>query len=115
MYHSPITLNYTDPIIESAEKSIDGYIVRAVQNVGIDIDKVELGKALQYDRDQYYKGYGDGYMDGLAKSKIIRCKDCEFYQDNNGGYPNSNCRWSTDETPDPDDYCSYAERITDDN
>jgi len=45
-----------------------------------------------------------------AQPEIIRCKDCEFWQDNNGGYPNMNCRWIDDETPDADDFCSYAER-----
>lgn len=44
--------------------------------------------------------------------EIVRCKDCKYWQDNNGGYPNQNCRWMKDETPDDDDYCSYGERIT---
>ena len=45
--------------------------------------------------------------------KVVRCKDCRFYQDNNGGYPNMNCRWIDDETPNADDFCSYGERIED--
>lgn len=40
---------------------------------------------------------------------LIRCKDCKYWQDNNGGYPNTECRWGHDETPDADDFCSYAE------
>lgn len=46
----------------------------------------------------------------LPSSEVVRCKDCKYYQDNNGGYPHPECRWSHDETPNEDDYCSYGER-----
>lgn len=42
--------------------------------------------------------------------ELVRCKDCIYWQDNNDGYPHSNCKWNESETPDPDDYCSGAER-----
>lgn len=38
--------------------------------------------------------------------KVVRCEECMYWQDNNGGYINEWCKWRTDETPDPDDYCS---------
>ena len=41
---------------------------------------------------------------------FVQCKDCIYWQDNNGGYPNENCKWREDETPDPDDFCSAGER-----
>lgn len=41
---------------------------------------------------------------------VVRCKDCRYWQDNNGGYPNKECRWREDETPDADDFCSCGER-----
>lgn len=41
---------------------------------------------------------------------VVRCKDCIYWQDNNGGYPHEECRWGHDETPDSDDYCSYGEQ-----
>ena len=41
---------------------------------------------------------------------VVRCKDCRYWQDNNGGYPHEECRWGKDETPDPDDFCSYGEK-----
>ncbi len=41
---------------------------------------------------------------------VTRCKDCRYYQDNNGGYPNADCKWCKDETPDANDYCSCGER-----
>ena len=49
-----------------------------------------------------------------AQPEIIRCKDCRYYQDNNDGYPHINCKWDANETPDADDFCSGAERRTDD-
>lgn len=48
-----------------------------------------------------------------AQPEIIRCKDCRYYQDNNNGYPHMNCKWDANETPDANDFCSGAERRTD--
>lgn len=42
--------------------------------------------------------------------EVVRCKECRYWQDNNGGYPHEECRWGKDETPDADDFCSYGER-----
>lgn len=53
---------------------------------------------------------GNGELN--AESGIVRCKDCRYYQDNNGGYPHMNCKWDANETPDADDFCSGAERRT---
>lgn len=41
---------------------------------------------------------------------VVRCKDCKYWQDNNGGYPHEECRWGKEETPDETDFCSYGER-----
>ena len=68
--------------------------------------------------EPYHEGMRTGFRNAArivlslpsAQPEIIRCKDCEFWQDNNGGYPNMNCRWIDDETPDAEDYCSYAKR-----
>lgn len=46
----------------------------------------------------------------VSREQVILCRDCRFWQDNNGGYPHPECRWGNDETPDADDYCSFAER-----
>lgn len=43
-------------------------------------------------------------------AEVVRCKDCRYWQDNNGGYPQEECRWCKEETPDEDDFCSYGER-----
>lgn len=42
--------------------------------------------------------------------EVVRCKDCKYWQDNNGGYPHEECRWGKGETPDEDDFCSFGER-----
>lgn len=47
----------------------------------------------------------------IEQGELIRCKDCRYYQDNQEGhYPNELCPWDKGETPDEDDYCSFAER-----
>ena len=45
------------------------------------------------------------------EQQVILCKDCRYWQGNNGGCPHPECRWRNDETPDEDDYCSFAERL----
>ena len=52
-----------------------------------------------------------GLKPTAARDKVVLCKDCQFWQGNNGGYPHPECRWGHDETPDADDYCSFAERL----
>ena len=47
----------------------------------------------------------------VSREQVILCKDCRYWQSNNGGYPHPECRWGNDETPDEDDYCSFAERL----
>lgn len=47
----------------------------------------------------------------VSREQVILCKDCRYWQGNNGGYPHPECRWGNDETPDADDYCSFAERV----
>ena len=63
MYESPIELvvsQFQTEIIKQQENQV----YRAVQNVGVNVDKAELLRALSYDRDQYEKGYADGYEAG---------------------------------------------------
>ena len=69
-------MNYKSPIelVETQIRTtIEGEILKAVQNVGVIVDKEELLKALQYDREQYQKGYEDRDLE------IVRCKDCKYY------------------------------------
>ena len=64
-YKSPVDL-----IVSEMNLRMEGEILKAVQNVGVNVDKDELIKALKYDRDQYQKGYAD------RDAEIVRCKDC---------------------------------------
>lgn len=53
-YESPIKL-----MLGQLETQIDNEIMTVTRRVGIDVNKDELIKALDYDRDQYNKGYND--------------------------------------------------------
>ena len=66
-YQSPIEIIQTQ-----MQSQIEGDIYKAVMKVGVNVDKNELLKALQYDRDQYQKGYTD------RDSEIVRCKECKY-------------------------------------
>lgn len=62
--------NYESPIkaIETRMQfEFEGELTRAVKSLGFDVDKDELLRALQYDREQYAKGYLAG-----------RAKDMDF-------------------------------------
>lgn len=84
-YKPPIEIMYgkMDSVIESIcnqmEKKIDGDIYKAIMKVGINVDRDELLKALQYDRNQYEKGYADGKRD--AEEALVRCRDCKHWKD----------------------------------
>lgn len=63
MYESPITQIITD-ISSQVRELQDGRLMYEVQQaIGYEIDKGELIKALNYDRNQYQKGYEDGRKD----------------------------------------------------
>ena len=65
-------------LIESQMRTdIENGIYKAIKEVGIDVDKEELIKALQYDRDQYSKGYADGAKE-FAKKFEKKIKDVQF-------------------------------------
>jgi hypothetical protein len=102
-YKSPIEI-----ISNEVEMYIEDEIAKAVQKVGIVVDKYELYKALTYDREQYKKGYYD------AESKIIKCGECKYrdpedHKCDNGMLERAGCIF-----PVADDYyCKYGERRAD--
>jgi hypothetical protein len=55
-YESPI-----QRVIGQIRMETEDNIVRVIQEQSVNVDKDELIKALQYDRDQYNKGYVNGY------------------------------------------------------
>ena len=61
MYEPIINLyEYTSELINSLSQEKENMVIQYIKNIGIDVDKEELIKALQYDRQQYEKGYQDG-------------------------------------------------------
>lgn len=58
-YQSPISQIYKDVEYKFRE-DMENKTMEAVHHFGISVDKPELIKALQYDRNQYDKGYSDG-------------------------------------------------------
>ena len=70
MYSSPIELIYQD-----LETSFEDKVLKATQAVDIQVNKDELIKALQFDRQQYDTGYIDGKAEALTN--IYSVWDCE--------------------------------------
>lgn len=68
-YQSPVNIVY-----QGFHTQLEGDIYKAIQSYGVCVDKDELIKALQYDRDQYKKGFADGCkaMPHKIKADIAR-------------------------------------------
>lgn len=69
-YESPISIIYGD-----MQTKLEGDVFKAIQNCNIEVNKDELLKALAYDRNQYHKGWLDGYAQ--AAEEIVHCKYCK--------------------------------------
>lgn len=104
MYRSPIEI-----ITGQIKLQTEGEIIKAVQQVGINVDKAELLRALRHDRGQYEKGYQDGY----AAAKEHGCWngiEYDGYADGCPVYHLWECSCCHDEfesegDPPPYDYC----------
>lgn len=66
MYESPIKI-----ITGKMQTQFDDEIYSAVQNVGINVDREELLKALEYDRGQYEEGFREGERHILRQIKNL--------------------------------------------
>lgn len=67
-YESPVTLQIRK-IAEQIEEQRENQITATIsEQMGVNIDKDELKRALAYDRDQYRRGYEDGWR---ARSKDV--------------------------------------------
>ena len=117
-YEDPIELIYKE-INDQRIAAIENGIFKAVEEVGISVNKEELLKALAYDRDQYQKGYADGRR---AMGNIVRCKDCKYGVNTTNilGENRVKCDLSNsfvyqDITLPPDWYCADGEEKTDED
>ena len=79
MYESPITKFYEDIAHQFAKQDDENYMYTINQTVGYSVDKEELIKALQYDRNQYEKGYEDAMsvIEGI-KAEIQTLRGCRY-------------------------------------
>lgn len=76
MYESPIEMFSVTDYARHIDEQIERVVYEAITKVGINVNKEELIKALQYDRDQYAKGYADGLNE---RPEVVRCKDCKWW------------------------------------
>ena len=70
MYKSPIDVLIEDVKMQVRE-GVDEQVHQAVVNVGINVDKKELLRALKYDRQQYEKGHADGQNEAMQHGMWI--------------------------------------------
>ena len=78
-YIPPITLICNDYAMQ-IEKKIEGTVLSAVSEIGVDIDKERLIKILDGDRKSYDDGYRKGFEDGQKEvytTKVVSCKGKE--------------------------------------
>lgn len=76
MYKAPID------IVAHTNNFLDDSIYKAIVEVGVNVDKEELVKALQYDRQQYDEGYKDGvreFAERLRKTMTATSKTTSGY------------------------------------
>ena len=97
MYESVISL-----ISGGIASQLDNEVYKAIERVGVAVNKEELIRALSYDRQQYEKGYADGRADSQRRTGrwIIeghrrRCDKCGT----------SLCMIDRDEYEIPDNFC----------
>ena len=69
--------DYAQKVVEEINEQGDTVIYNEiVRQIAIDVDKDEMIRALNYDRDQYNKGYDDGYIrarNEIATKIIAKC------------------------------------------
>ncbi len=119
MYKSPIEISMGQIETQIAKQN-DEMIYKAIVNCGINVDKEELIRALQYDRNQYQKGYQDGKAAAMAS--IVYCHECchsKMCACLSGGPDRLLCFHGTTyghplvRPVEDGHYCSYGERRTD--
>ncbi len=71
MYESPIQTMMSDISEQIVKEQEDQFMYQFRQAIGYNIDKDELIKALQYDRDQYQKGYADALAESITKNDLV--------------------------------------------
>lgn len=83
-YESPITLlqQEVSNIKNKVDKELRNGIARAVTKYAVDINEEELIRALNYDREQYTKGYADALT--TLREKCLEHQD--FHKGDDGKF-----------------------------
>lgn len=85
-YESSITRIENQLLSEMRKNEEDQFMCEVRQTIGYQIDKAELIKALNYDRDQYDKGYQDGKLAGYRQAESEKRKG-HWLINSDGYYP----------------------------
>ena len=93
-YKSLIEIVYGD-----LKTRIEENAYNIVQSYGINVDKAELLKALEYDREQYEQGYADGQRDErtakvdiVKEPNVYKCHECgQYFHKTSWGAPVKYC------------------------
>ena len=73
MYESPINLVMQDierRMFQEEREQTEQTILNAIRKCGVYVNKEEFIKAMNYDRNQYSKGYKDGFINALDKIRV---------------------------------------------
>ena len=105
-FDSPISV-FVQRMVDDHLKQTEDAIMAEVEAVGVHVDKEELIRALNYERDQFHNGYLAGYNAGYeeAMESIVHCKNCAYA--NEAG---TICRYGEGHYTSPMRYCSEGER-----
>lgn len=80
MWQSPININnFAEEIAEQFNKETLDYTMKVVRKIAVDVDEKELLLALSYDRNQYEKGYKEGFREAIEEVRAkLKEVDVEF-------------------------------------
>lgn len=67
--YEPVIELFTTDLQYEIVRNEEEEILKVIHSIGVNVDKEELVKALNYDRDQYRKGFNKGYLAGRAKEQ----------------------------------------------
>ena len=104
-------INQMEPIINQIMSDWriqqEEQVMKAVQNVGVYVDKERLVKALTDARAFYEEGFRAA-LRSTDVVEVVRCKDCKHYHDFETHFDCNHVCGMDDVQP--TDFCSYGER-----
>lgn len=106
MYEPPVDIYLINRgLAEKIAADRDDVIMSEItEQLGVNVEKYELERALAFDRGQYNKGFDDGVKEGIQKllnavnpnaGDVWLCNSCKYDSTNAMNYPCSCCRYVT--------------------